>query len=398
MKTPDHHLSLIDGRLHFRIRLPGPAGPVDHKVSLGRVDRPTARRIRDVLLQALDNARACAAIGLEPPPLHPAAIHHGIEDLLERIGLLRRRRTTATIADLITAYERDAEGRSIKARSAYQTVASLRTILRAVHGPAVDLARLPVATLTPALLEDYKAAKIRAAATLGPARQSSAQVTIASTARQAQAIVAAEALAQSSMRDLGLPDLTAFREWKSGFSTRRIRQELDDNTVAMLTATMDGLWFSDPAAWLALSLAGSIGLRRSEATMARWSWVRMISGTPTIYICKTDEAAPKGNERRVALDSGLWADMCEHRTTSDYILPGDTQAIRDTIYDRTALMLRAHGITAGKPNHELRALQLQRAARMPGGMDNAQRVGGHSDRSTTEIYTGHGTGQSVRVL
>jgi integrase len=396
MKHVDHHIHRIKGALYFRIRLPAPTGAIDHKVSLGNVDLPTARRIRDALIQTIDNARSCAALGLEPPAAHPAAAAYGIEPLLERLGYLRRRRRALTIADLIAAYEADAPGRQLNARSAYQAVASLRTILRAVH-PGTDPETHPVTLLTPHLLEDYKATKIRAAAALGPAKQSSAQVTIASTARQAQAILARDSLAQSHMRALGLPDLEPFREWKSGFSTRRLRQELDDTTVARLAATMDGLWFTDPAAWLAMSLAGNIGLRRGEATMARWSWVRMIAGVPTIYLCRTDEASPKGNERRVAIDPPVWADICAHRTTTDYILPGATREDRDAIFDRTLLILRAHGITAGKPNHELRALQLQRAERL-GGMDNAQRVAGHSDRTTTEIYTGRGTGQSIRVL
>ena len=398
MPTTNHHLALIAGRWHFRLRLQTPTGAQNLTRSLGHADLPTARRIRDTLLTSIDTARLTHTLGLEPGNIHPLAAAHGIEKILDRIGLLRRRQAIATIAQLIAAYEADSAGRDIKPRSIYQAISCLRTILRTVHGPAVDLAALPIHTLTPQLLEDYKAAKIAATRDLGPSRAASARRTIASTARQAQSILAASARAQSHMRDLHLPDLSAYSAWKSGYTTRKLRQELDDTTLARLAALMDDLWFTDAPAWMAMSLAGNLGLRRGEATLARWSWVRMIAGAPIMYICRTEEASPKGNERKLSIDASTWADMCAHRTTSDYILPGETRETRDLIYDRTKLLLRAHGVEAGKPNHELRALQLQQAARLAGGMDNAQRISGHSDRSTLEIYTGKGTGHTTRAL
>jgi integrase len=399
MKT-DHHLTrLPDGRTLFRARIPTPDGPRNIALSLGRVDRAFARRARDAILRSIDAARLAAHLSLENPPLDPTAQALGLTDLLERLRLLRRRQAPATLGQLITAYEADAPGRALKARSAYQAIASLRIILRALHPGMTntEIDALPASTLTAELLEDYKNAKLRASRDLGPSAQASTQATIASTARQAQSLLAREALAQAHLRELTLPDLTPFTKWKSGFSTRRLRQELDDNTLSRLAATVEDLWFNDPPAWLAICLAGNLGLRRGEATRARWSWIRLIAGVPTIYIVRTDDSAPKGNERRLTIDPTVYADMCAHRATSDYILPGATLTDRDAIYDRTKTILRAHGLPAGKPNHELRALQLQRAQRQ-GGMDNAQRVAGHSDRSTTEIYTGRGTGQTVRVL
>jgi integrase len=396
----DHHLTTLpDGRTLFRARIPTPDGPRNVALSLGRVDRAFARRARDSILRTIDAARLALHLGLDAPPLDPTAQALGLDKLLETLRLLRRRRAPATLGQLIAAYLADAPGRALKPRSAYQAVASLRAIMRALHpGMTNDqIDTLPATTLTAELLEDYKAAKIRETRDLGPSRQTSAQATIASTARQAQSLLARDALAQSHLRALALPDLTPFTAWKSGFSTRRLRQELDDNTLSRLAATVEHLWFTDPRAWLAICLAGNLGLRRGEATRARWSWIRLIAGVPTIYIVRTDESAPKGNERRLTIDPTVYADMCAHRSTSDYILPGATLAERDAIYDHTKTILRAHGLPAGKPNHELRALQLQRAQRQ-GGMDNAQRVAGHSDRATTEIYTGRGTGQTVRVL
>lgn len=389
------------GGIGFRITIPGPNGPVTHRAKIGHVDIYTARRVRDALLQTIDGARACAAVGIEPPPnpfrpngTEPDA--YGLEALLAKLNILRRRARVATIGELITALETDAIGRELSEKAITGYRSALRTILRTVH-PKIDPASHPVTVLTAQLLDDYKSAKIAAAKQLGPDKRASNQRTIAANARQAQAVLSDDAQRQPAMRALQLPDLTPFRTWRSGYSTRKIRAELDDATIERLRHTLDDLWFNDPAAWLALSLAGNLGLRRGEATLARWSWVRMIRQAPVIYLVKTDEAQPKGNERKLSIPPDLWADICAHRTTSDYILPGADRAERDAVFNRTAKLLRTLGLEVGKPNHELRALQMQAADRA-GGRENAQLVGGHGDRRTTEIYTGRGTGQTIRVL
>lgn len=401
-KKADRYLEFPPtGSIGFRITLPGPHGTITHRATIGHVDIHTARRVRDALIQTIDGARACAAVGIEPPPnpFRPTGTGpdaYGLETLLAKLNILRRRTQTATIGDLISALESDAIGREVKERSIYCAGAALRNILRTVH-PDREPDEHSIHILTARLLDDYKAAKIAAAKNLGPDKRASNQRTIASTVRQAQSVVCDDAQRQPAMRALQLPALTDFRTWRSGYTTRKIRTELDDTTIERLRHTIEDLWFDDPAAWLALSLAGNLGLRRGETTMARWSWVRMIGGAPVIYLLKTDEASPKGNERKLAIPPDLWADMCAHRTTSDYILPGTDRADRDAILDRTCKILRTLGLEVGKPNHELRALQMQAADRA-GGRDNAQLVGGHGDRRTTETYTGRGTGQTIRVL
>ncbi len=396
-KAADRHLEFHpNGSTYFRISIPTDRGPQNIRKTLGVIDRPMARRVRDALVHTLNGARAAQAVGIDLP--HNAlADHYGVGAMLRKIGIIRRNADLATIAQLIDAWHEDAPGRSkLSARHAKNAPWALLKILRTVH-PGKTVEQFSTAILTAELLEDYQAARARAAQTLGPRQQESARITTASMVNQARSVVSDLALRQSHMRALTLPDLTKFKNWKRTGSTRRIHEELDDATMARLATLIDDLWFNDPAAWLALSMAANIGLRRSEATRARWAWVRFIRDIPTIYLVRTDTDQPKGNERKLEIPLNLWQDMLEHRTTSEYILPGDTLKTRDAIFKRTTVMLHSAGIDAIKPNHELRAVQL-RSVRDLHGSAAAQLSGGHSDQRTTEIYTGKGTGKTVRTF
>jgi integrase len=387
-----------NGSIYFRITLPGTHGPVPVRQSLGPLDIETARRVRDALVTTLYGSITCKAAGIDIPE-NALARQFGAEAMLAKLDIIRHRQNTPSIAEVIAAFELDATGRDISPKTVTGAISSLRSILRTVYGPNPEPDARRVSELTEDLLDDYKTAKLAEAKPHGPDRVASAKVTVTSTVSQARTMFSKPSMRLAHLRALNIDTaaLTPFLRWQSGYTTRRTRAAMDDATVSRLIALIDGLWFNDPAAYLALTLAANVGRRRGEATMARWSWVRMIRQKPTMYLLKTDEAQPKGNETSVEIPIDVWQDMSAHRSSSEYIVPGETRAERDDVFNRTCAMLREIGIDVGKPNHELRALQLQRA-RDEYGMDNAQAIGGHSDRRTTEIYTGKGSGKAIRVL
>ncbi|MDR1440707.1 MAG: hypothetical protein LBJ10_12155 [Clostridiales bacterium] len=349
-------------------------------------------------MQTLEGATLCEKMGLsfEASPL---ATQFGADAMLKRLGVVSRRKGLATVGEIITAFELDAAGRSVDAGSVYKAQSSLRNVIKTAMGVADREAAngLSSSVLTAKLLQDYQAAKVRAAKDEGPEALQRALTTAASTVNQARMVVSERAAREARMRELRLPDLKEFRKWKPDGTTRKLRRPVDDATIERLRSASDDMWFKEPARWLALALCGNLGLRRGSAVMARWSWVRKVGGKWMLYILATDEAAPKGNEYAVRIVDSLWKDMCAVRQDGDYIVPGRTPRERDAVFERNVSWLRDLGLDVDKPNHELRAIFAQ-AMRRALGRDAASDALGHGDRKLLDVYTGRGSGESVRVL
>ena len=394
--------------IYFRMKVEGPDGPEIIHQAIGRVDVPTARRVRDALVNTLEGAAICAKMGLALPQ-NDLADQFGVQGMLKKLGLLTRKRTLATVGELIAAFEADAPGRDLAKKTVGAASSSLRLILREVikiEGPAVDM--LPASVLKWTLLQDFQALRVAAASPAGPAAVKTARITAASTISQARVVIGEPSMREANMRALLLPDLEEFRAWQPAASTRKVRVPVDDITLERLRSEVDALWFAadagDQAAagrWLAVALAGNVGLRRGDAKWARWSWVRNEGGKPKLYNVASDEAEPKGNEYSVPLDASVWKDMQALKVEgSAYVLPGATVEERDRIFDVTAKWLRglAPALDVDKPNHELRAVFLQAMDRVH-GRQAASEAAGHDKMRTTQIYTGKGGGsKSVRAL
>jgi integrase len=331
--------------------------------------------------------------------------------MLAKVGLLGRSAKPATIGEVIAAFEADCAGRGIQTAtgsSGYKAVRALRLVLKTVHGLVGDgpVDALPATVLTAELLQDFQARRVAAALREGPAAVQTARITAASTINQARMVVSGPAMREEQMRRLGLPDLEDFRAWRPAATTRKVRVPVDDVTLQRLRDEVDNLWLAADAGddqararWLAVALAGNMGLRRGSGVMARWSWVRLVGGKARIYILATDEAEPKGNEYSVEIEPSVWEDMqALRRVGMDYIVPGATAGERDAAFAANVEWLRGLGLNVDKPNHELRAVFLQAMDRVH-GRQAASDAAGHDKPRTTEIYTGRGrSGHSVRAL
>ena len=360
-------------------------------IALGTQDKDVAEAAADSIRRTVQAERIRSRLEAAGIRTNVA----GNEQLATRIGLLRTRTDVATFDEIETAYLADVAGRTIKPRSAGSAVSSLRLVVATVKGAGVDVGGLRATVLTAELLHDYEAAKIATAKEEGPAALERALTTAASTITQARAVFCDEALQGAHMRQLKLPDLAAFKKFSAKGSTRKVRVEIDDATLERLRVASDDLWFQSPARWLAFALCCGVGLRRGEAKRARWDWVRQIRGTWVIYLVTSADGAPKGNEHKKEIKPSLWQDICEVRGTGDYIIPGTTEDDRDAVLGENVQWLRAFGFEMDKPNHELRAIYLQALDRVH-GRAAAQLGGGHSDKRTTEVYTGRGTAPAVR--
>ncbi|MDR1280980.1 MAG: hypothetical protein LBK99_09185 [Opitutaceae bacterium] len=233
-------------KIYFRMLVEGPKGPVRIYQSLGQIDVETARRVRDALVETLNGAVTCARLGIDLPAMGEMAVRFGVEGLLDRLGVIGKRKGVASIGDVIAAFMADAPGRNIDTEtgsSGYKAISALRLVIRTVHGEA--------------------------ATTKGPASVAAARTTAASTVNQARMVVSERAMTGKAMRALRLPDLAKFRAWKPDGTTRRLRKPVDDLTLARLRSAMDDAWFNHPARWLAATLCGNLGLRRGSAVMAR---------------------------------------------------------------------------------------------------------------------------------
>jgi integrase len=400
--SSDRNLYQRGDAIYFRITLVTSAGPVEVNQSLGRIGWETARKVRDALVQTLEGATLCQKMGL-PFESNEIASQFGADAMLKRLGIVARRQMIATIGEIITAFDLDAAGRDMQTDSVYKACSSLRNLLKTTLGLKTreEADALSSSILTAKLLQDYQAAKIKTAKDArdgGPDALGRALTTAASTVNQARSVVSERALREKRMRELRLPDLAEFRAWKPDGSTRKLRKPVDDDTIARLRDAIDDMWFHHPKRWLALALCGNLGLRRGSAVMARWTWVLRIAGKHRIYLLKTDEAAPKGNEYSVEIVDSLWTDMNAVRDTgSDYIIPGKTREERDAVLQENVQWLRDLGLDVGKPNHELRAIFAQ-AMRREYGRDAASEALGHGDKNLVDVYTGRGASKGVRVF
>tara|TARA_Y100000310_G_scaffold344399_1_gene456971 strand:+ start:2036 stop:3316 length:1281 start_codon:yes stop_codon:yes gene_type:complete len=155
---------------------------------------------------------------------------------------------------------------------------------------------------------------------------------------------------------------------------------------------------SDPAAYLLARLAICCGLRRSEATEARKSWIGGKKGNRTITVQMTDSWVPKGRqEGEIALPEDLYDEIEAITDTTEYIVPATSSR------KPTSLNERNHGLPRrlcnwiaetevdgvawpfAKKLHELRKWFGAQVASQA-GLYAAQKVLRHSDYKTTADY------------
>ncbi|RMH31444.1 MAG: site-specific integrase [Planctomycetota bacterium] len=333
-----------------------------------------------------------------------------LDDALARFDLrgAERRAGYALIGDVFRCQEAAVRTRTLRvaASTARGYRASLVHVLRYAEakrtrkafddqsGRAIDwtpFERMSTTRLTGKLVLDYQAAFL---ATLGddPDEEEvvSRQISCDSILRQARAVFSKSAMSVYRHAGINIPDLSSFFEVPM-FNRRKYHELLPVGVIERIFAAAPQLRRDDPNAWRAFVLCVHLGLRKSEAAAAEWSWVEEIDGTPTMSLRARGKFNPKhGHGRRVQFAPWVWQALRQSRTSLTTIIDGTPTERNEAVFERLNAWLRRHGIDSSvkKPTHELRKLWFSFTVKTK-GLLAAQQQGGHYDPKVTSDCYAH---------
>jgi integrase len=249
---------------------------------------------------------------------------------------------------------------------------------------------LSLAILTPIAIQRWKLAHIEKAGAAPDARRR-AENTAASRMRSARALFSARAR-QFAAQELSLPDPLPFagvKMPKKGSTTYQSRIDAG----ALINAAKKEL---DGDRFKIFALALLCGLRKGEIDSLTWGQVDLAKGV--IRVEQTEHFQPKSEDSvgEVDLDDELQALMrkWKEQGEGDFVVapdakplpPSDRVVYRcDDEFAKVYAWLRAHGVTARKPLHELRK-ELGAILASEHGIFAAQSVLRHAQISTTAAY------------
>jgi integrase len=251
----------------------------------------------------------------------------------------------------------------------------------------IDSAGLDV--LTPSAVQKWRLEYVKLAK--NPAEERSRMTSCNSTIRQARSLFAAKIV--KFLPDLRLPHPMPFHEVEF-FPRQSAKYFSRIDAKTLLQAAHGELAESEPAAFLAMLLAMSAGLRKGEIDSLQWHQVDF--NRQLIRVESTESASLKTADSRdeVALSENTIAILrgFHAKKTGAFVIDAEGaesgpkrwgQHYRaGAVFDRLTAWLRKHGVTARKPLHELRK-ELGALVTAEHGIYAASRVLRHSDVSTT---------------
>ena len=255
----------------------------------------------------------------------------------------------------------------------------------------VDAASLDI--FTPAAVQQWRLAYVKKAK--NPAQERSRMTTSNSTVRQARSLFSGKIV--RFLTDLRLPDPPPFAGVQ--FYPRQSAKYFSRiDPKALLQKAQAELAEADPPAFLAMLLALSAGLRRGEIDSLTWRQVDF--DRQLVRIEPTDKAGLKTSDSRaeVAIDSRIVAILrgyfAKVKRPEAFVIdaggdPAGDATWRhyraDAVFVRLTEWLRANGVEARKPLHELRK-ELGALVTAEHGIYAASRVLRHSNVATTAAH------------
>ena len=254
----------------------------------------------------------------------------------------------------------------------------------------IDAASLEILTLN--AVQKWRLEYVERAKT--PAEHRSRMTSCNSTIRQARSLFAGKIL--KFLFDLRLPDPIPFHEVVF-FPRQSAKYFSRIDAKTLLQEAQRELAKNDPPAFLAMLLSISAGLRRHEIDSLQWHQVDF--SRQLIRVESTDAASLKTADSRdeVAIDPDTTAILrgFHANKTGQFVIEGTGatsgpkkwgQNYRaGRVLDRAVTWLRAHGVTARKPLHELRK-ELGALVTAEHGIYAASRVMRHSNVATTAAH------------
>jgi len=255
---------------------------------------------------------------------------------------------------------------------------------------AIDGASLEI--LTPQAVQQWRLAYVAQAK--NPVQERSRMTSANSTLRQARSLFAEKIV--RFLPDMRLPEPRPFAQCEF-FPRQNARYFSRIDPRALLRAAQHELAESDPPAFLAMLLALAAGLRRGEIDALAWHQVDFERGL--IRVESTEAAALKTADARaeVPVDADVISILRGFRAKAQgpFVVEADGREAgprawgrhyrAGAVLDRLTAWLRAHGVTARKPLHELRK-ELGALVTAEHGIYAASRVLRHSTVATTAAH------------
>ena len=251
-----------------------------------------------------------------------------------------------------------------------------------------------------------------------PAAKRSRETSCNSTIRQARSLFTAEI--RFNLKELLLPPLHPFEipaeikpeKGKKNpllFSKHSAKYSSQIDAKSLLQAAHADLYKNDSPAFLAMILALAAGLRRGEIDSLCWKQVDFKRGVIRIENTEAASLKTRDSQAEVPIDPQVASLLQDLRkdATGQFVIEADGaengprkwgQHYRaDSVFDRLTAWLRAHGVAARKPLHELRK-ELGALVTEEFGIYAASRVLRHSKVTTTaEHYSDLKTRPVVNV-
>ena len=252
---------------------------------------------------------------------------------------------------------------------------------------AIDAA--PLALLSPAAIQKWRMEYVKRAKT--PAEQRSRMTSCNSTLRQARSL-----FGKKITRFIPLPEPQLFQHVEF-FPRQNAKYFSRIDAKELLTQAQNELAENDSPAFLVTLIALAAGLRKGEIDTLCWHQIDFSRGL--IRVEHTDAASLKSADSRgeVPIDTSVVELLrgFHARATGAFVIEGGdgvsgprrwgrTYRVQ-SVFDRVTAWLRAHGVTARKPLHELRK-ELGALITAEHGIYAASRVLRHADLSTTAAH------------
>jgi integrase len=251
----------------------------------------------------------------------------------------------------------------------------------------IDGAGLDV--LTPSAVQKWRLEYVKQAK--NPAEERSRMTSCNSTIRQARSLFAAKIV--KFLTDHRLPDPVPFHEVEF-FPRQSAKYFSRIDAKTLLQEAHGELAESEPAAFLAMLLAMSAGLRKGEIDSLQWHQVDFTR--QLIRVESTEAASLKTADSRdeVAVSENTIAILRGFHAKKKGAFVIEAEGAESgpkkwgqhyragAVFDKLNAWLRKHGVTARKPLHELRK-ELGALVTAEHGIYAASRVLRHSDVSTT---------------
>jgi hypothetical protein len=278
----------------------------------------------------------------------------------------RKKRTEATLGQVVEAFEEWPSGPSSSTRSDY--LWALRSMVQTIYGKTPEWTTHPAAILDADFVFKYRTAIMRK---LDEEEADDRDIQSAmrsgnSVIRQARALFGPELLQYYRIEaELELPDLAPFRT-ASPFKgvVKKDYQQPDDGLIARTFEELEKTRDTHPDRYKVCWLALGFGLRKGEIAAARTDWLVAVGGRIHLELRSviqkngTESPVTKNGQAnpRIPISNGAWERLQRVKSWPGGHFIGGCKSYRiDDVFRETNEWLRSLGWETQKGIHELRA-------------------------------------------